>query len=107
MLEPMSGAARRPVITLLVAGRLEKHQSATRQAEDCRVFIPDHHVGYIDWATYEENRRMTRRNSVNRQGDESMAAIRDGQGLPGGTPSLWALWPQARRMLPGEAAAPT
>jgi DNA invertase Pin-like site-specific DNA recombinase len=72
---------RRPVTTLLVAGRLEKHQSATRRAEDCRVFIPDHHVGYIDWATYEENRRMTRRNSVNWQGDESMAAIRAGQGL--------------------------
>jgi hypothetical protein len=72
---------RRPVTTLLVEGRLEKHQSATRRAEECRVFIPDHHEGYIDWATYEENRRMTRRNSVNWQGDESMAAIRAGQGL--------------------------
>ena len=72
---------RRPVTTLLVDGRLEKHQEATRQAEECRVFIPNHHVGYIDWATYEENQRMTRRNSVNWQGDESMAAIRAGQGL--------------------------
>ena len=71
---------RRPVTTLLVDGRLEKHQSATRRAEECRVFIPEHHEGYIDWATYEENRRMTRRNSVNWQGDESMAAIRAGQG---------------------------
>jgi chromosome partitioning protein len=49
--------------------------------EECRVFIRDHHVGYIDWATYEENRRMVRRNSVSREGDESMAAIRAGQGL--------------------------
>src|ERR1700721_1355122 len=73
--------ARRPVTTLLVDGRLEKRQSATRPAEECRVFIRDHHVGYIDWATYEENRRMVRRNSVNREGDESMAAIRAGQGL--------------------------
>src|SRR5580700_176462 len=72
---------RRPVTTLLVDGRLEKHQEATRQAEECRVFIPNHHVGYIDWATYEENQRMLRRNSVNWQGDESMAAIRAGQGL--------------------------
>ncbi|HEY6373504.1 MAG TPA: recombinase family protein [Candidatus Sulfotelmatobacter sp.] len=72
---------RRPVTTVLVEGRLEKRQCATRRAEDCRVFIPDHHVGYIDWATYEENRRMIRRNSVNWQGDESMAAIRAGQGL--------------------------
>src|SRR6202051_2866143 len=72
---------RRPMATLLVEGRLEKRQSATRSAEECRVFIRDHHVGYIDWATYEENRRMTRRNSVNWQADESMPAIRAGQGL--------------------------
>src|SRR5499433_1625006 len=72
---------RRPVTTLLVGGRLEKRQSAMRRAEECRVFIPNHHEGYIDWATYEENQRMTRRNSVNWQGDESMAAIRAGQGL--------------------------
>ena len=72
---------RRPVTTLLVEGRLEKRQSAMRPAEECRVFIRDHHVGYIDWATYEENRRIMRRNSVNWEGDESMAAIRAGQGL--------------------------
>ncbi|HSY36423.1 MAG TPA: recombinase family protein, partial [Acidobacteriaceae bacterium] len=72
---------RRPVATVLAEGRLEKRQGATRRAEDCRVFIPDHHVGYIDWATYEENQKMIRRNSVNWQGDESMAAIRAGQGL--------------------------
>src|SRR5277367_4811799 len=73
--------ARRPVTTLLVDGQLEKRQSAMRPAEECRVFIRDHHIGYIDWATYEENRRIMQRNSVNRQGDEPMAAIRAGQGL--------------------------
>src|ERR1700683_2700612 len=75
---------RRPITPLLIEGRLEKRQSAMRSAEECRVFIRDHHVGYIDWATYEENRRMTRRNSVNWEGDESMAAIRAGQGLLAG-----------------------
>jgi DNA invertase Pin-like site-specific DNA recombinase len=75
---------RRPVATLLVDGRLEKRQGATRRAEECRVFIPNHHVGYIDWATYEENQRMMRRNSVNSPGNESMAAIRAGQGLLAG-----------------------
>src|SRR5438270_3882795 len=59
---------RRPVTTLLVDGRLEKRQSAMRPAEECRVFMRDHHVGYIHWATYEENRRMMRRNSVNWEG---------------------------------------
>src|ERR1700760_504849 len=72
---------RRPVTTLLVGGRLEKRQSAMRPAEECRVFIRDHHVGYIDWATYEENQRMIRRNSVNWERDESRSAIRAGQGL--------------------------
>jgi DNA invertase Pin-like site-specific DNA recombinase len=72
---------RRPVKTVLVEGRLEKRQDALHRAEECRVFIPEHHVGYIDWATYEENQRMIRRNSVNWESDESMAAIREGQGL--------------------------
>jgi hypothetical protein len=39
---------RRPVTTLLVDGRLEKRQSAMRPAEEYRVFMRDHHVGYID-----------------------------------------------------------
>src|SRR5215467_8356844 len=72
---------RRPVETLLIDGRLRKRQAVTRRAEDCRVFIAGHHVGYIDWATYQENQRMTRRNSVNWQAEESMPAIRAGQGL--------------------------
>ncbi len=72
---------RRPTETLLVDGRLRKRQAANRPPEECRVFIADHHVEYIDWATYEENQRMTRRNAINREADESMAAIRAGQGL--------------------------
>jgi len=72
---------RRPMETLLVEGRLKKRQAAYRRPEECRVFIADHHVGYIDWASYEENQRMTRRNSVTWQADESLSAIRAGQGL--------------------------
>jgi DNA invertase Pin-like site-specific DNA recombinase len=72
---------RRPMETLLVQGRLKKRQAANRRPEECRVFIADHHVGYIDWATYQENQRMTRRNSVHWEADESTSAIRAGQGL--------------------------
>jgi DNA invertase Pin-like site-specific DNA recombinase len=72
---------RRPTETLLVEGRLKKRQGANRRPEECRVFIANHHAGYIDWATYEENQRMTRRNSVTWGADESMSAIRAGQGL--------------------------
>jgi Recombinase/Recombinase zinc beta ribbon domain len=72
---------RRPVETLLIEGRLQKRQAATRRPEECRVFLADHHVGYIDWATYEENQRMIGRNSVHWEPEESMSAIRAGQGL--------------------------
>ena len=72
---------RRPMETLLVDGRLKKRQASNRRPEECRVFIADHHVGYIDWATYQENQRMTRRNSVHWEADESTSAIRAGQGL--------------------------
>ena len=86
--------------TLLIDGRLEKRQTAMRRAEACRVFIRDHHIGYIDWAAYEENQRMIRRNSVNWEGDEAMTAIRAGQGLLVG-PALRTLWPQAPCALLG------
>ena len=75
---------RRPVKAVLVEGRLEKRQGAVRRPEQCRVFIPDHHPGYIDWSTYEDNQRMTRRNAVNWEGNESTTAIRAGQGLLAG-----------------------
>jgi hypothetical protein len=47
---------RRPVATVLVKGRLEKRQGSMRRAIECRVFLPDHHEAYIDWATYEEKK---------------------------------------------------
>src|SRR5437773_2813942 len=72
---------RRPMETSLVEGRLKKRQGPYRRPHDCRVFIAGHHAAYIDWATYEENQRMTHRNSVNWVPDESMAPIRAGQGL--------------------------
>jgi hypothetical protein len=50
-------------------------------AEQCRVFIPDHHEGYIGWPMYEETRKMISANSLNLAKDESVAAIRAGQGL--------------------------
>src|SRR6201984_1781737 len=72
---------RRPMETSLVEGRLKKRQGAYRRPQECRVFIAGHHAAYIDWATYEENQRMTHRNSVNWDSDETTAAIRAGQGL--------------------------
>jgi Recombinase len=87
---------RRPMETVLVDGHLKKRQTALRPAESCRVFIRDHHEGYIDWTIYEENQRILRRNSVNWQGDETMAAIRAGQGLIAVSGTLYRLFGRAQ-----------
>jgi DNA invertase Pin-like site-specific DNA recombinase len=72
---------RRPKQTVFLDGRLRKRTSRLRRPEECRVFIRDHHEGYIDWATYEEHQRMIRRNGLQLERDESVAAVRAGQGL--------------------------
>jgi len=46
-----------------------------------RVFLRDHHEGYIDWATFEENQRMIRRNNLHSESDPAVGAVRAGQGL--------------------------
>ena len=61
-------------------GALRKRVSSPVPAEEARVFIPDHHEGYIDWSTFEENERMIRRNKVS-ESDESVGAVRAGYGL--------------------------
>lgn len=75
---------RRPMETVVVDGQVLKRQGRYRRAEECRVFIPDHHEGYISWDTYQENQQMIRRNSLNLQTDESVGAARSGQGLLAG-----------------------
>ncbi len=42
---------RRAVEVSYEGGRLRKRQGSYRRAEDCEVFIPEHHEGYIDWET--------------------------------------------------------
>src|SRR4029450_2180771 len=41
---------RRPVELPLVDGRPRKRHGRLRPPTAARVFIPDHHAGYIDWA---------------------------------------------------------
>jgi len=77
---------RRQMEVSLVDGRPIKRQGRLRPLEETRVFIRDHHVGYIDWAMYEENQRQIRANALraNHAGDEAIGAVRSGQGLLGG-----------------------
>lgn len=72
---------RRPVETVLVDGQLRKRQGRLRRPQECRVFIPDHHEGYITWQTYEENQKIIQANNMNLETTEAMAAAREGSGL--------------------------
>jgi len=72
---------QRPTETVLVEGRLRKRQGRMRRAEECSVFLRDHHEGYIDWETYQENQRIMRRNSLDLESDEAVSAVREGQAL--------------------------
>jgi DNA invertase Pin-like site-specific DNA recombinase len=72
---------RRPIELTLVDGRPRKRHGRLRPPTDARVFIPDHHDGYIDWATYEEHQRMMRRNSLRHEREEGTGGVRAGHGL--------------------------
>jgi hypothetical protein len=65
-------------------GRIVKRTSRTFAPEECRVFIRDHHEAYISWEDFEENRRRLRANPLRLGSDESVALIRQGQGLLSG-----------------------
>jgi len=70
---------RRPVETVLQDGKLVKRSSTPRRPEEYTVLIRDHHEGYIDWATFEDNQRMVRQNTWTT--DDAVQAVRSGQGL--------------------------
>jgi DNA invertase Pin-like site-specific DNA recombinase len=72
---------QRPIETKLVGGRLTKRQGRLRRPEECEVFIPDHHESYIDWETFQDNLRVMRGNNLKCESDESVAAVRAGNGL--------------------------
>jgi DNA invertase Pin-like site-specific DNA recombinase len=74
-------SGRRPMELRLVDGRPRRRQGPLRPLPEARVFIADHHEGYIDWTTYEEHQRRMRDNNLKHQGDEGTGAVRAGLGL--------------------------
>jgi DNA invertase Pin-like site-specific DNA recombinase len=73
---------RRPMETKWIDGRLARRQEGSNRSVDaCEVFIRDHHDGYIDWETYQENLRRMRGNNLRDGMDEAVAAVRSGHGL--------------------------
>ena len=75
---------RRPTQLVVEDGTVVRRDAPRREPEDCRVFIRDHHDGYISWKQYEEHRRMRGRNVLHPDRDSSVAAVREGAGLLGG-----------------------
>ena len=75
---------QRPTELVVVAGKLTKRTGTWKRPEDCRVFIPDHHEGYIDWETFEDNRRIMQNNTTKTDPDEAAGAVRAGKALLAG-----------------------
>jgi DNA invertase Pin-like site-specific DNA recombinase len=65
-------------------GALHKRQGHAVAPEAARVFLPDHHEGYIDWATFEEHQRMMQRNHWRGESDETAGVARAGTSLLSG-----------------------
>lgn len=74
---------RRARETVLSEGRVVKRAGRLRRAEESRVFLRDHHEGYISWETFQENLAMIQRNILS-EGDAAVAAVRSGHGLLAG-----------------------
>ncbi|MEI6451873.1 MAG: recombinase family protein, partial [Actinomycetes bacterium] len=72
---------RRPTETNLVGGRLVKKSGRLRRPEECEVFLPGHHEGFLDWKGYEENQRIVRRAAIASKSDETVTVVRGGNGL--------------------------
>jgi DNA invertase Pin-like site-specific DNA recombinase len=74
---------RRPSEIVMRDGVAHRRQANYLDPEKIKVFIREHHEGYISWQTYEENRAMLKQNSgnFNPDSDGSISAAREGQAL--------------------------
>src|SRR5262249_13700792 len=71
----------RPTHMVVGEGKVTKRTAPWQRPEDCRVCIPDHHEGYIDWGTFEDNRRIMQHNVTKTDPDEAVGAVRAGKAL--------------------------
>jgi DNA invertase Pin-like site-specific DNA recombinase len=75
---------QRRIEVVVIDGKLTKRTGKLQRPEDCRVFIADHHEGYIDWASFQDNLRVMRNNATKTEPNEAMGAVRAGKGLLAG-----------------------
>ncbi len=72
---------RRPTKMKVIHGKIKRVSGRILEPEECKVLIRDHHEGYIDWQTFEENRKIIRGNYLRMESDDSVIPIRAGQGI--------------------------
>jgi DNA invertase Pin-like site-specific DNA recombinase len=72
---------RRSRETVMVDSKVAKRIGKLQPAEQCRVFLREHHEGYIDWTEYQENVAILQRNAPRKQGGDTVTSARTGSGL--------------------------
>ena len=72
---------RRTVEKVFENGEVRKQQGPSRSPDQAKVFIQDHHEGYISWDRYLRHQRMIDQNGTNFQPNEAMLSAREGHGL--------------------------
>lgn len=76
---------QRPVKAVVTpSGAVRRRQAAPCPPEEAKVFIPDHHEGYISWSIHQENLRLMRRNNLRPDSGDSVGAVRCGDALLAG-----------------------
>lgn len=75
---------RRNVHAEYTEGRIVKRCGAVLPPERCRVFIPDHHPGYITWEKYQANQAKIAEARPRWDMQQNNGAIRDGLALLAG-----------------------
>src|SRR6201998_3249706 len=97
------GKSRRQ-ITLDATGR-RKRQIRKLPRSEWSVLIPEHHTGFIDWATYEANRSRIAANA-HPQPHHSGGAVREGSALLQGLATCGACGRRLRTHYTGRPASP-
>src|SRR5215471_2842450 len=70
---------QRPTVLRVGEGKRAKRTGPGQRPEDCRVFLPNHHDGSMDWATVAEHRRIMHHNTTKTDPDEAAGAVRAGK----------------------------
>jgi len=65
-------------------GKIIRRKRRIKDARQSKVFIEDHHEGYIDLETYDENQDIISSNCLSQTKVERTGAARNGQGLLSG-----------------------